>query len=313
MQAYKKISFVIPSYNEASNIEKLYKEILQVTSSLPYAFEFLFVDDGSLDNTLAVIKSLSAVDARVFYIELSRNFGHQAALKAGIDIAKGDCVITMDGDLQHPPAILKDMIKGWEDGNDIVYTVRKENKNLSWFKRKSSSLYYTLHNQLSDLKLEKGTADFRLMSRSVVEAFSNFSEHELFIRGLIKWSGFQQKAIEYDSNERYSGVTKYSLYKMISLALKGITSFSVKPLKLIAYVGVIFFCISLVIVPYVFVSYFLGATVAGWTSIITTVFFFGSLQLLMLGIISIYLGKLVIQSKNRPLYFIRNTNYSNKQ
>ena len=312
MQHSKMISFVVPAFNEAHNIKKLYDELLQVMTSSNYGYELIFVDDGSADDTLEVIKSLVAKNQSVYFVELSRNFGHQAALKAGIDIAKGDCVITMDSDLQHPPAIVTDLIRRWEEGYDVVYTRRKEDRKLPWFKRKTSSLYYQLYNSLSEIKLDKGTADFRLMSRNVVDAFSHLRENELFIRGLIKWAGFKQTAVEYEPNERFAGVTKYNLKQMMSFAVKGITAFSVKPLKIVAYVGLTFFLISMIFLPYALLSYMLGETVPGWTSTIMAIVFFGSLQLLMLGIIGLYLSKLFIQSKQRPLYFIRKTNYKAK-
>jgi dolichol-phosphate mannosyltransferase len=307
-----KISIVIPAFNESANIHTLHQKLTEILHKTSYDFEFIFIDDGSIDNTFETIKSLSEIDPRVFYIELSRNFGHQSAIKAGIDNAKGDCLIMMDCDLQHPPEIIKKMIAIWEMGYDIVYTKRREDKKLPWFKRKASSLYYSLFNYLVDFKLESGTADFRLMTRNVIDAFSRFSENELFFRGLIKWAGFKQAAVEYDPGQRYSGKTKYSFPKMISFGLRGISSFSIKPLKLIFYLGTIFFLASLFLVVYALLSYFLGKAVSGWTSTIIAIFFFGGLQMLMIGVISLYLSKLVIQSKHRPQYFIRQTNYKIK-
>src|SRR5689334_16016775 len=198
------ISIVIPAFNEGGNISKMHKALGSTLFGMSYYFEFIFVDDGSEDETLESIRKIAHADSRVFYIQLSRNFGHQNALKAGIDLAAGDCVISMDCDLQHPPEVVLQLIKKWEEGFDVVYTKRKENPSESWFKRKTSSLYYSILNQLSDLKLEKGTADFRLMSRSVVDAFRQLKENELFIRGLVKWAGFKQIAIEYTPNERFS-------------------------------------------------------------------------------------------------------------
>jgi glycosyltransferase involved in cell wall biosynthesis len=305
-----KISFVIPVYNEAENIEILYKELISNLSQIPYASEFIFVDDGSTDGSLALIKELAATDANVFYIELSRNFGHQYALKAGLDLSRGDCVISMDCDLQHPPEVVVEMINKWKEGFDVVYTRRKDDKNLSWFKRKTSTVFYALFDRLSDLKLENGTADFRLMDRNVLNAFMHLNENELFIRGLVKWAGFRQTAVDYDPRERYAGDSKYNFRKMLSFAFRGVTSFSVKPLKLIAYIGMILFLISLVLVPYALISYFLGYAVEGWTSLIILIIFFSSLQVLMLGIIGLYVSKIAIQSKQRPLYFIRETNYA---
>ncbi|MBA4053375.1 MAG: glycosyltransferase [Marivirga sp.] len=308
-KSIKKISFVIPVFNEATNIVLLHRELTAVLTSVPHTYEFIFVDDGSSDGSLSIIKTLAQTNTNVFYIELSRNFGHQYALKAGLDLSDGDCVVSMDCDLQHPPEVAKQLIDKWEEGYDVVYTRRNPDKKLSWLKRKTSSFFYALLSRISDVKLENGTADFRLMSRNVLDAFSHLNESELFIRGLIKWSGFRQVAIDYDPRERYSGNSKYNLKKMLSFALRGITSFSVKPLQMIAYLGMTLFLISMILVPYALISYLMGNTVSGWTSLMISVIFFGSLQLLMIGIIGLYLSKLVIQSKQRPLYFIRETNY----
>lgn len=309
-KANKKISIVIPVYNEASNIQALFTELTLVLSDLPYTYEFIFVDDGSRDQSLLIIKQLAETHKHVYYIELSRNFGHQYALKAGLDLSNGDCVISMDCDLQHPPEVIKSLVTKWEEGFDVVYTRRMEDKNLPWLKRKTSSMFYTILNRLSDLQLENGTADFRLMNRNVLNAFSHLNESEFFIRGLIKWAGFRQVAIDYAPRERFSGDSKYNFKKMISFALRGITSFSVKPLQMIASLGMILFLISLILVPYALISFLIGRVVSGWTSLMISVIFFGSLQLLMMGIIGLYISKLVIQSKQRPLYFIRETNYS---
>jgi dolichol-phosphate mannosyltransferase len=258
---------------------------------------------------LELVKQLAQLNSHIFYIELSKNFGHQYALKAGLDLSNGDCIISMDCDLQHPPEVVKKLISKWEEGYDVVYTRRDEDKKLPWLKRKTSSLFYFLINKISDVKIENGTADFRLMNRNVLNAFATMNESELFIRGLIKWAGFRQIAIDYEPRQRHSGNSKYNLKKMLSFALRGITSFSVKPLQLIVYLGMVFFLISMVLIPYALISYVLGKTVSGWTSIMISIFFFGSLQLLMTGIIGLYISKLVIQSKQRPLYLIRETNY----
>jgi len=306
----KKISIVVPVYNEAANIPLLHKELSTLLSETSYIYEFIFVDDGSTDGSLAVIKELATTNNRVFYIELSRNFGHQYALKAGLDLSNGDCVVSMDCDLQHPPEVVIKLIRKWEEGYDVVYTRRNPDKKLSWVKRTTSSLFYDVMDKISDIKLERGSADFRLMNRIVLNAFSNLNETELFIRGLVKWAGFKQTAIEYDPRERYAGKSKYNLKKMASFAFRGITAFSVRPLQMIAYLGIILFLISMILVPYAVVSYFMGKAVSGWTSLMISVIFFGSLQLLMIGVVGLYISKLVIQSKQRPHYFIRETNYS---
>ena len=305
----QKISFVIPVYNEEANIPILYRELTTALAEVPYSVEFIFVDDGSTDESLILIKQLAKSDSRLFYVELSRNFGHQYALKAGLDLSSGDAVITMDCDMQHPPEIIIELLSKWNEGFDVVYTRRSDDENMSWFKRTSSVMFYQLLNWLSELKLEKGTADFRLVSRNVLNAFRSIKESELFLRGLVKWAGFRQIAVDYKPSQRYAGESKYSFKKMLSFAFRGITSFSVKPLKLVAFVGLFMFIISLILIPYALISYFLGQTVSGWTSLIISIIFFGSLQLLMLGIIGLYLSKIAIQSKQRPLYFIRETNY----
>jgi len=309
LKVNKKISFVIPVYNEVANIQSLYDELESILVGLSYSYEFIFVDDGSTDDSLGLIKRLAQTKSHVFFIELSRNFGHQYALKAGLDLSKGDCVISMDCDLQHPPEVVLNLIQKWEEGYDVVYTRRYEDKKLPRFKRKTSSLFYAFLNKISDVKIENGTADFRLMNRNVLTAFSHLNESELFIRGLIKWAGFRQAAVDYSPRQRYAGESKYNFRKMLSFGFRGITSFSVKPLKLIAYLGMMLFIISMILVPYALISYFLGYTVSGWTSLMISIIFFGSLQLLMIGIIGLYMSKLVIQSKQRPLYFIRDTNY----
>jgi polyisoprenyl-phosphate glycosyltransferase len=309
MNHLKKISIVIPAYNEAPNIFKLHQALTETLANTPYLIEYIFIDDGSNDDTALAIENLCQTHPNVFFIQLSRNFGHQNALKAGLDYANGDCVVSMDCDLQHPPKIILELIKKWEEGYEVVYTRRKDNTNVSFHKRHTSSLFYYIHNQLSDFKLEKGTADFRLMNRNVVMAFQQIQESELFIRGLVIWAGFKQIAVEYESDERHSGKSKYSYKQMISFAGKGLTSFSTKPLKLIVYAGLISFFLSLILVPYAFISYLMGNAVSGWTSIMISIFAFGSLQLLMTGIIGLYVGKIVIQSKNRPHYFIRKSNY----
>ena len=306
----KKISIVVPVYNEAANIPLLHKELSTLLSGTSYTYEFIFVDDGSTDGSLAVIKELATTYNSVFYIELSRNFGHQYALKAGLDLSNGDCVVSMDCDLQHPPEVVIKLIRKWEEGYDVVYTRRNPDKKLSWVKRTTSSLFYDVMDKISDIKLERGSADFRLMNRIVLNAFSNLNETELFIRGLVKWAGFKQTAIDYDPRERYAGKSKYNLKKMASFAFRGITAFSVRPLQMIAYLGIILFLISMILVPYAVVSYFMGKAVSGWTSLMISVIFFGSLQLLMIGVVGLYISKLVIQSKQRPHYFIRETNYS---
>lgn len=308
----KNITIVVPIYNEESNVQKLIDTLNEVISSLDYTFKIVLIDDGSSDGTIEKLHVLSSIQPNVFYIELSRNFGHQNALKAGIDFAKSnsDAVITMDGDLQHPPELIPQLISKWEEGYDVVYTIRAETETASFFKNKTSKWFYKVMNSLSEIKFEPGTADFRLIDKRVAEVFSDFTENELFIRGIISWVGFSQYAVDYTPQTRYSGSSKYTVSKMIRFAIQGITSFSTRPLYLAIFLGlglsifaVIFFF------GYVLYSLYFGHVISGWASVIAAIVFFGGLNLIVLGIIGMYIGKLFMQSKGRPNYLIKNSNY----
>lgn len=303
------ISIVIPVFNEEGNISIITERLDDVLNVLPYSYEIIFVDDGSSDQTLVDIKETATKNQSVFFISFSRNFGHQNALKAGLDMSRGNCVICMDGDMQHPPALIPTLIKKWEEGYDIVYTKRDNDNHLPLFKRKSSSFFYSLLNRLSDIEIESGTADFRLVDRRIADLLSNFTEADLFWRGLVKWLGFRQIGIDYEPAERKHGQSKYTFKKMMQFALRGITSFSIKPLTVAVYLGFAFSFLSLLYIPYVLLSEYFGLAVSGWASTIVTIVFFGGLQLMILGIIGTYLGKLFMQSKQRPHYIIREKNF----
>lgn len=306
----KKIRIVIPVCNEEKNIPVIINAIKDNIDASIYDYSITFVDDGSADNTFTVLKSKAQEYSNVFFIGLSRNFGHQNALKAGIDSIDdtADCVIMMDGDLQHPPELIPVMLEKWDEGYEVVFTIRKDNERLPLFKRKTSGFFYDLLNKLSDIELEPGAADFRLLDRNVLYVFKSFNENDLFLRGLSKWVGFKQVGIEYVPGNRWSGTTKYTIKKMIRFALQGITSFSTKPLYIAAYLGFAFSMLSLLYIPYIIYSYFFDKPISGWSSLIATIAFFGGLQLMILGIIGLYLGKLFMQSKNRPHYIIRESN-----
>lgn len=304
----KLVTIIVPVHNERDNVAAMAKTIKRIFTDLPYRYNLLFVDDGSSDNTLQEIKKLTVQDENIRYISFSRNFGHQAAIKAGVDKADGDCVITMDGDMQHPPHLIPRLLEKWEEGYDVVYTVRKEDKNLPFLKRATSNLFYRVLNWLSDIRLEKGTADFRLMNRNVVNVLKNLQEFEPFFRGLVKWAGFKQLPFEYQPDQRKSGASKYTSKKMIRFALQGITSFSIRPLYAATYIGFTFAALSTLYIPYALHSYYFGYTISGWTSVIVTIIFFGGLQLMILGIIGIYLGKLFMQNKHRPVYIVKESN-----
>ena len=299
-----KVSVVIPAFNEAGNLPKLLMNILEVLEASEN-YEVIFVDDGSSDETLDVLKTLHDMNENVHFVSLSRNFGHQYALKAGLDHATGDCVISMDADLQHPPALIPEMIAKWRQGYDVVNTHRNANGNLSFFKRTTSSLFYRTINVLSPVKIEEGAADFRLIDRAVADVLKRSVERDPFFRGLIPWMGFRTYTLNYDLTPRFSGKTKYSPKKMFLFAANGITSFSTRPLQFATILGA---CISMLAFLYgltAIYSYIQGNVVPGWTSVLASVLFIGGLQLLILGIIGGYLGKLFNQSKHRPLYIVR--------
>ncbi|RYE36063.1 MAG: glycosyltransferase [Sphingobacteriaceae bacterium] len=304
----KLVSIVVPSFNEEGNVETLALRLIAIFKDLPYDYEVIFVDDGSSDHTLEKLKQLSNIGSNFFYLELSRNFGHQNALKAGYDNASGDCVICMDSDLQHPPELIPQFLQKWEQGYDVVYTTREYADEATYFKRKTSDIYYRILNSLSDTKLEKGTADFRLLDRKVINVLSQLPENGLFMRGLIRWLGFKQFAINYVSDPRFSGSSKYTFKKMVTFAVEGVTAFSVRPLNIAIGIGLFFSIAAILYIPYILISYFSGHVVSGWASLLATVVFFGGLQLMVLGIIGLYLGKLFMQAKQRPNYIVRSSN-----
>ncbi len=300
-----KLSIVVPCFNEESNIQELFKELIDVINVLTFSSEVIFVDDGSKDNTFSEIEKIALENKFVSGISLSRNFGHQIALLAGLEKSTGDVVITMDGDLQHPPNIIPELIKKYEDGYDIVNTRRIDPESISFFKKKSSKLFYTLINKLSDIKVEPFSADFRLMSRETVDAFLSIKEHDRFTRGLVSWIGFKQGVVKYKANSRFSGKSSYTFKKMIKLAINGITTMSSKPLRISLYLGLIFFITGIIYAAFILYNYFTGVNVEGWTSILITILVLGGIQLLILSIIGEYVSRIFNETKSRPLYLIK--------
>ncbi|USL95463.1 glycosyltransferase [Riemerella anatipestifer] len=308
----KTISIVIPAHNEENNIRPICAEIKKVMEGIPdYDFEIIFVNDGSRDSTQRVLEEVSKEIKGVKYIEFSRNFGHQCAVKAGMDFAKGNAVVSMDADMQHPPRLIPEMIKKWEKGYDIVYTIRAYPKEISFFKKTTSKWFYNFLSKISDIDLTKGGgSDFRLMDASVIDIIRNVKEEDLFLRGWMNWVGFKQTGVSFVAAERLSGESSYNLKKMISFAFTGITSFSIKPLYLAAYLGFFFSILAVFIyIPYVVYAFWSDTEISGWASLIMTMVFFGGVQLIILGIMGIYLGKIFKQVKERPNYIIRTKNF----
>ncbi|HAK11582.1 MAG TPA: glycosyltransferase [Chitinophagaceae bacterium] len=305
----KTLQLILPAHNESGNILPIYEEICAVLASTNYAFEIIFVNDGSTDDTLAKIKKLADEDPKVKYINLSRNFGKDNALFAGLKSSFGDIIITIDADLQHPPSLIPKMINHWESGAEIVFAYReKGNNHASLIKRITSKIFYKLLNVLSEFEIEDGTSDFRLIDKKVVNVLKDLQEENPFFRGLIKWVGFKQIGIPYTVNQRNSGDTKYNSSNLLKLGIQGLTSFTVRPLYLAIYLGFIFSLLSIGYIPYVLFSFIYGHPISGWASLIVTVVFLGGVQLMILGIIGLYLGKIFIQSKQRPHYIVKETN-----
>jgi dolichol-phosphate mannosyltransferase len=300
-----KVSVIVPIYNEENNIGLLSEKLVQILSNY-FSYEIIFIDDGSNDNTLENIKKIKKANKNVHYISFTRNFGHQNALKAGLDCTTGECVISMDGDLQHPPELIPDMIEKWQEGFEIIYTIRKNNKSASFLKYKTASLFYKFINMISEVKILQGSSDFRLLDRSVVEEIKSMDEQSPFYRGLIPWTGFRQIGIKYSPNSRYTGKSKYTVRRMVLFALGGITSFSVIPLRLATFLGFGMAFFGFVIGLKAVVEYlFTERTVPGWTSTIMAIVLVGGVQLIILGIIGEYLGRMFIESKKRPHYIIK--------
>ncbi len=304
----KKISIVIPMYYEEEVAKQCYEKVTEVMSNLNnYDYEIIFVDDGSKDKTLEILENIQKNDIKVKIISFSRNFGHQAAVTAGIKYVTGDAAVIIDADLQDPPETIPDMIRLWEDGNDVVYGKRKSREGESKFKLLSAKMFYKVLNALSDVEIPKDTGDFRLVDKKVLDVVNNMPEHNKFLRGLFSWTGFEQKAYEYERKERVAGKTKYPLKKMLKLASDGIISFSTKPLKLVINLGIITIFISMAVLIYSIISYILKLNnlASGWTSIMVAITFFSGVQLLCIGIVGEYIKRIYDETRKRPEYIIK--------
>jgi glycosyltransferase involved in cell wall biosynthesis len=305
-----KFSVVVPAFNEEGNLEELCRQVEKnlIKAEITH-FEILFVNDGSSDGTMAEIKRLAKNDDHIKYVSFSRNFGHQSALRAGLDQSDGDAVISMDADLQHPPELLPEMIQKWRAGNDIVYTLRKDTKETSLVKRLFSSMFYKISNVMMGIELEAGAADFRLLDRRVVAIVNAIPERRLFLRAFIKWAGFRQTSIEYVPAARHSGQSKYSPIKLMRLALDGITQFSIRPLRLITLLGLVTIMISVIYGGYVaWVHFTTHQTVPGWASLMIVVIILFGVQFIVLGTMGEYMGRTFLLAKNWPDYIVDETN-----
>ena len=297
------VSIVIPAYNEEANVRNLYMAVRDALAGVQLC-EVIFVDDGSEDRTADCVRRLRSEGHPVRLIRFGRNFGHQAALLAGIEAALGDAVITMDCDLQHPPAFLPRMIEEWRSGAKLVQMVRKETEGAGFFKRLTSKLFYVLLNSISETPVVRGAADFQLMDRSVVEALLRFKDRRPFLRGLVTWLGFDSTQIEYVAPARRNGKSSYALRKMLSLSLHALTGLSSKPLRLSFYLGVATALLSIVYGLFALIALLAGRTVPGWTSVIVAVTFLGSVQLVSIGIAGEYIARIYEQARGVPRFVI---------
>ena len=305
MEKITKISIVVPVFNEFENLPYLNERLLKVMTGMGFPFEIIYVDDGSSDGTENRIAELNALDARVNGVILSRNFGHQIALTAGLENAIGNVIVTLDGDLQHPPEVIPELVAAYEKGFDVVNTARQEHQTISAFKKYSSKLFYKLFNTFANLEIEPSSSDFRLCSRRFLDAFKKLEEKDRFIRGMVKWVGFPQTTIPFKADERLKGVSKYNFKKMLMFSINGITSFSSKPLRIPIFFGIMFCLISLLYSIYILYGVLNNKTTPGWSSTIFMVMFIGGVQLLSFGIIAEYVLRIFNESKKRPLYIVK--------
>ena len=303
----KKVSLVIPMYYEEEVARECYNRVTRVLSSLQdYTYEIVFINDGSKDKTLEILEEITEQDTNVKVISFARNFGHQCAVTAGLQEVTGDAIVIIDADLQDPPELIPDMLKLWEDGNEVIYGKRKTRDGESKFKLFTAKMFYQTLNALSDVDIPKDTGDFRLVDKKVVDVINNLPEHNKFLRGLFSWVGFKQTPFEYERKERFAGKTKYPLKKMLKLASDGIISFSTKPLKIVGGLGILSMVISLLILIYAIFSFIfhLHNLTAGWTSLMVTMTFLGGIILISLWMTGEYIARIYDEVKGRPQYII---------
>ncbi len=308
------VTLIVPVFNEEDSIDLFLKSVeATFVGHVNVALEFIFINDGSSDDTLNKLLTAQASDKRIKIIDLSRNFGKEAALTAGLDIATGDVVVPLDVDLQDPPDLILTMIEKWKDGFEVVLARRSDRSSDSWLKRTSAKLFYRAHNQVSEIPLPENVGDFRLMDKKVVQALRRFSESRRFMKGLFSWVGFRSTCVDYVRPTRSAGTTKFNGWKLWNFAIEGITSFSTVPLRAWTYIGVMVSFTSILFALFIAVRVVaFGVDVPGYPSIIVAVTFLGGLQLLGIGVIGEYLGRVYIESKNRPTYIVRSYYNSEK-
>ncbi len=306
----KKVTIIIPAYNEQESLPFLYERLEKLIKEMKqYEFEILFVNDGSKDKTLELIKQYRKEDKRISYVDFSRNFGKEIAMIAGLDYATGDCVILMDADLQDPPELIPEMLKYWEEGYDDVYAQRKSRKGETFLKKFTSKLYYRILQTLTNVEIQKDTGDFRLLDRRCVNALKKLRESQRCSKSMFSWIGYKKKAILYDRDPRVAGRTKWNYMKLVNLAIDGITSFTTSPLRISTYIAIPTFIALFVYFIYVIVKCCItGIIIQAYQAIILLILFFSGIQILLFGIVGEYLGRIFNETKNRPLYLVNEYN-----
>ncbi|MGE7862943.1 glycosyltransferase family 2 protein [Bacillus mobilis] len=304
----KLISVVVPMYFEEEVAQECYNRLKSVMLQNDINYEFVFVNDGSTDRTMEILSEIAANDYRTKIVNFARNFGHQIAVTAGIAAAKGDAIVIIDADLQDPPEVIPELIAKWEEGYEVVYAKRKQRKGETWFKLLTAKYFYKFLNYMSDIDIPKDTGDFRIIDRKVADVFNQMTERNRFIRGMMSWVGFRQTYVEYERDERFAGETKYPLKKMIKFASDGIIAFSTKPLRIVMTLGLLSVLISIIVLLYTITVKIIGSgTQTGWASIMVAITFFSGIQLFGLGIVGQYIARIYDESKNRPIYIVKET------
>ncbi|WP_432402861.1 glycosyltransferase family 2 protein [Wukongibacter sp. M2B1] len=305
----KLISILIPVFNEEETLQMLYHRLVKILKDIDYRFEIFFVNDGSQDNSLNLIKELRKKDLNISYLNLSRNYGKEIAMAAGFDFIEGDAVIIMDADLQDPPELIPEMIKYWEEGFDDVYAKRKSRQGESWLKKKTSYYFYRILKKLARVDIQEDTGDFRLLSRRAIEAIKKIREQHRYTKGFFSWIGFKKKEILFERETRAAGKSKWNYLKLLELAVEGITSFSSAPLRVSTIIGFITASMSFIYMVFVILKKIMfGDPVVGYASLVSLILFLNGIQMISIGIIGEYLGRVFNESKNRPLYFVEDFN-----